>query len=75
MKLYKTKNGYFYKILSNGIKKRISKEKYLELKNKRKTKTKKVQRGGTGEAILPEDILFQDDDVRIPTRCRDEEEV
>jgi hypothetical protein len=63
MKLYKTKNGYFYKILSNGIKKRISKEKYLELKNKRKTK--KVQRGGAGEAILPEDILFQDDDVRI----------
>lgn len=34
IKLIKTKGGYFYKVYKNGKKKRISKNEYLELKNR-----------------------------------------
>ena len=55
---YKTKNGYFYKLLKNGDRKRISSEEY-----KKRTKTKR-QMGGN-EPILEEDIMYQDDLVCI----------
>ena len=59
MKVYKTKCGYFYKEYKNGKKIRISKEKYLKLKNSKIKKTQKrnyskKQKGGvitTGNAI------------------------
>lgn len=53
----KTQKGYFYKVLKNGKKKRISQEEYNK-KNKRII-------GGAGEPILPEDVLYQDDLVCI----------
>lgn len=64
MKISKSKNGYYYKIFNDGSKKRISKEKYLELKSKLQKNKSKKQKGGDGP-ILPEDILYQDSDVRI----------
>ena len=50
MKVYYTKNGYFYKEYKNGKKKRISKKDYLKLKNK-KTLSIKNQIAGNPKAI------------------------
>jgi hypothetical protein len=52
----KTKKGYFYKLLKNGEKKRISREEYIK-------KIKKI--GGGGERIEDEDIMYKDDLVCI----------
>lgn len=38
MKVYKSKNGYFYKEYKNGIKKRISENEYKKIKSKNKQK-------------------------------------
>ena len=51
MRIYKTQKGYYYKEYSNGKKKRISKEDYLKMIKKTKTKTKKkpkkaIMKGG-----------------------------
>ncbi len=56
VKLLKTKKGYFYKILKNGIKKRITKEEYKKNKTR---KTIKMIRGGGGP-IEESDIMYQD---------------
>jgi len=50
----KSKKGYFYKLLKNGEKKRISQDEY----NKKMT-------GGAGEPIKEDDILYKDDLVYI----------
>jgi hypothetical protein len=56
VKLLKTKKGYFYKILKNGIKKRITKEEYK--KNKTRKTIKMI--GGGGGPIEESDIMYQD---------------
>jgi hypothetical protein len=56
---FKTKKGYFYKILKNGEKKRISQEEY-----NKKRKNKKMT-GGSGEPIEEGDIMYKDDLVCI----------
>ena len=53
----KTKKGYFYKLLKNGEKKRISQDEYYK-------KNKKMS-GGAGEPIEQNDIMYQDDLVCI----------
>ena len=74
----KTKKGYFYKLLKNGEKKRISREEYNKkikqgknktMKNKtiknKTRKNKKMIGGAEPDTILEEDILYEDDMVRI----------
>ncbi len=46
VKYIKTEKGYFYKILQNGNKKRISKEEYLKKKVSKKTKIVYKMKGG-----------------------------
>ena len=53
----KTKKGYFYKLLKNGEKKRISQDEY--------NKKRKKMTGGAGEPIEQDDIMYQDDLVCI----------
>ena len=55
----KSKKGYFYKLLKNGEKKRISQDEY-----NKKRKNKKMT-GGAGEPIEEDDIMYQDDLVCI----------
>lgn len=70
----KTKKGYFYKLLKNGEKKRISREEYNKKIRQEKNKTRKNKKmigGGkkegneTTEPILQSDIKYQDDFVCI----------
>ena len=53
----KTKKGYFYKLLKNGEKKRISQDEY--------NKKNKKMSGGAGEPIEQGDIMYEDDLVFI----------
>ena len=56
----KSKKGYFYKLLKNGEKKRISQEEY-----NKKNKTRKNKKMIGGEIIEKSDIMHQDDLVCI----------
>jgi hypothetical protein len=55
----KSKKGYYYKLLKNGEKKRISQDEY-----NKKIKSKKMT-GGAGEPIEEDDIIYKDDLVYI----------
>lgn len=52
---FKSKNGYFYKLLKNGQRTRISQDEY-----KRKTLRSGRRMRGGNEPILDEDIMYQD---------------
>ena len=59
MKYIKSDGGYFYKIYSNGKKKRISKEEFMKhnKKSKKKSFKKYKMKGGEISETLREDIF------------------
>lgn len=77
MKYIKSKGGYFYKIYSNGKKKRISKEEFMKhnKKSKKKSLKKYKMKGGQISETLRENILKAIEEVlnshyNIPNRTR-----
>ena len=77
MKYIKSDGGYFYKIYSNGKKKRISKEEFMKhnKKSKKKSFKKYKMKGGEISETLRQDILNAIEEVlnshsHIPRRTR-----